>query len=115
MEEILESFSESHCYAYIFVTAGFADGHFSEEEKRLLKVRVGNEVYAEVTELYQAMTAEEREELLDVILGTHFSRPEEQENLLRGLRQMFMADGVYSEGETALLQRLKLKLATIKA
>lgn len=113
MDELLDSLTEGHVYAYLFILASYSDGVFSDEEKRMLKIRVGQSLFAEMEELYLALSSDEREELLNSMLAKHFSTSQDQQKLIGSLREIFMADGVYSQEESALLQALKFKMAQL--
>lgn len=107
MDSKIANWTEKQSLTYLFIHAGYADGDFSDSEKKWIRVNLGPEEFETVHQFYQGQTAPERENSLSEIIREKYSFEEAFEVLTDALKQIFLADGEYSVEEQELYRRLK--------
>lgn len=94
MEEVKYSYNEFLGMLLIYVA--HVDMDFSEDEKKLIKQKIGNQAMNKVLADFEEMSDFQAFQTILSYKGIYFPTAEQKEELLEDMKRLFLADGDYS-------------------
>lgn len=99
MEEIMKDWGYDDFIYFILIYAAFADMKISEEEENLIKFKTGDEKFHELKHMYENNTDFDNFMVLHEFKDQYIKNDVDLEKALTEIRNIFYADGEFSEGE----------------
>lgn len=94
MEEVKYSYNEFLGLLLIYVA--HVDMEFTEEEKTLIKQKIGNQAMNKVLADFEEMSDFQAFQTILSYKGIYFPTAEQKEELLDDMKNLFLADGDYT-------------------
>ncbi len=92
--------------AMLLIYGANADMDFSEPEKSKIKEIVGNHIFEKMVAEYESMSAKELFTAINDYKGIYFPTYHRKQELMHRMKQLFEADGDFSEMEEGLMKVL---------
>ncbi|MEZ4909691.1 MAG: hypothetical protein R2774_02400 [Saprospiraceae bacterium] len=99
-------FNERELLAFLLIYIAHVDMVFSDEEKALIKERVGEACYNKMYDEYKTMSDYQAYELILSYKEVHFPTEEKKNDLLRNMQDLFESDHEFNIMEKELLHFL---------